>query len=91
MTAPRRTTIACDARALVDPDVGAVAMLARLQLLAGRRGCELRLRGAPPELRELIDLVGLAEVLRVEPGREPEEREQRLGVEEERELPDPPV
>jgi ABC-type transporter Mla MlaB component len=37
--------------------------LARLQLAARRRGCQLRLRDAPADVRELIAFMGLAEVL----------------------------
>jgi hypothetical protein len=37
--------------------------LARLQLAAGRLGCSIRLRGACVELRELLDLVGLSDLL----------------------------
>jgi len=66
-----------------------VDALARLQLAAQRLGLELRVLHAPDELRELVDLAGLAEVLGVEPRGQAEEREQRLGVEEERELGDP--
>ena len=72
-------------------DLGTVESLARLRLAARRSGVELRLRHVPSELRELITFVGLAEVLGVEPRRQAEEREQRLGVEEERELGDPPA
>jgi hypothetical protein len=46
-----------------------VDALARLQLEACRAGHCLRLRGASPELLELIELAGLAEVLPVEPER----------------------
>jgi hypothetical protein len=80
--------IVVDVAALA-PDATAVDALARLQLGARRLGLETRLRGAAVELLELIAFVGLADVLRVEPRGEPEEREQRLGVEEERELDDP--
>jgi anti-anti-sigma regulatory factor len=66
-----------------------VDALARLALAARRRGCQLRLRGLPRELRELIELAGLTAVLGLEPRREAEEREERLGVEEEGELGDP--
>ena len=90
MTAPRPTTIFCDVGALVAPDVGTIGALARLQLDARRLGFELRLRRASDELQELVSFVGLDDVLRIEAGREAEEREQRLGVEEERELHDPP-
>jgi ABC-type transporter Mla MlaB component len=65
--------------------------IARLQLTARRLGRQIRFRRATNELLELLSLTGLAEVLRVEPRGQPEEREQRLGVEEERELADPPV
>ena len=44
-------------------DLAVVDCLARLQLAACRAGCELRLLDADPELRQLLDLVGLAEVL----------------------------
>jgi len=71
-------------------DLGLVDRLARLHLLARRRGLRLRLAAPPARLAELIELVGLTEVL-VEPRREPEERKQRRGVEEERELGHPPV
>ena len=43
------------------------------------------------ELSELLDLFGLTDVLRVEPGRQPEQREEPLGVEERVEMGDPPV
>jgi anti-anti-sigma regulatory factor len=69
--------------------VAAVDALARLQLAARQAGFELRLLHASPELMCLIDLTGLAGVLRVEPGRQPEEREQGRGVEEEAQLDDP--
>jgi anti-anti-sigma regulatory factor len=66
----------------------AVDLLARLHLMARRRGLELRI-AASPELRELIAFCGLDEVLSVEPEREPEEGEERGSVEEERQLLDP--
>ena len=66
----------------------AVEALARLQLAARRKGLDLRLHVVSRELRDLIELAGLTYVLRVEPGRQAEQREQRLGVEEEGELGD---
>jgi hypothetical protein len=72
-------------------DLGTVDALARLQLAARRNGLELRLTRVPDELRELITFVGLAEALGLEPGRKVEEREERVGVEEEGELDDPPA
>jgi anti-anti-sigma regulatory factor len=86
-----RTAIACDVGSLTDADAVMIDTLARLQLAMRRRGLEIRLRNTPPELRELITLVGLDDVLRVEPGGQPEEREQPVGVEEEGELADPAV
>ena len=68
-----------------------VDALARLGLAGRRIGRELRLRNASQELQELLAFVGLADVLRVEPLGQPEEREQRLGVEEEGHLGDLPA
>jgi anti-anti-sigma regulatory factor len=91
MTAQRPDRpIVCDASALT-ADAGSIDGLARLQLLARRQGAELRLYKVSPELQELLDLCGLGDVLGVEVVRQAEEREERLGVEEERQLPDPPV
>ncbi len=67
-----------------------IDLLARLQLNARRRGFVLRLRRVPDELLELIAFAGLDEALGLEPRRQPEEREERFRVEEERELDDPP-
>ncbi|HEX3911237.1 MAG TPA: hypothetical protein VHW67_11125 [Solirubrobacteraceae bacterium] len=50
----------------VDADAVAVDALARLALAARRNGCEVRLIGASAELRGLVELIGLADVLRVE-------------------------
>jgi ABC-type transporter Mla MlaB component len=46
----------------------AVDALARLALVARRRGCRLELRGASAELRELIAFMGLTGVLGDSPG-----------------------
>ncbi len=88
MTIPGPRTIVCDVSAL-DSDAVTIDTLARLQLSSRRVGCELRLRHASRELQELLAFVALDEVLRLEAGGQPEEREQRVGVEEERELDDP--
>jgi ABC-type transporter Mla MlaB component len=45
------------------PDALTVDVLATLQLLARRRGCRVQLRHASRELLELIDFMGLEEVL----------------------------
>jgi anti-anti-sigma regulatory factor len=88
MAAPAPTTIVLDASSLAS-DVLTVDALARLQLSAQRNGRLLRLRAVSADLQDLIELVGLSEVLGLEPGGQPEQREQRVGVEEERELDDP--
>ena len=49
----------------VTADAVVVDALARLQLAARRRGCRILLRGASRELRELVAIMGLAEVLTV--------------------------
>jgi hypothetical protein len=72
------------------PDLALVDALARLQLNAGRCGWRLGLRGASVDLRALLELVGLADVLALEAGREPELGEER-GVEEMVQSRDAPV
>jgi hypothetical protein len=57
------------------PGLEAVDELARLQLVAGRLGCSIRLRGACVELCELLDLVGLSDLVLGDIGR----RAQREG------------
>jgi hypothetical protein len=80
--------LSCDVAAL--PANGtALDALARLRLAARRAGLELELCNASEDLCCLIRFTGLEEVLRVELQREPEEREERLDVQEERELGDP--
>ncbi len=55
----------CGAR----PTAATVDSLARLALLLRREGSRLVLRHASPELAELIELMGLTDVLGVEPRR----------------------
>lgn len=76
-----RLPVACDASVL-EAELAAVDALARLALAVRRRGGWLRVSGASPELRELVELCGLTERLGVERERQPEEREQPLGVQE---------
>jgi hypothetical protein len=76
---------------LREPTAATIDQIARLQLAVRRRDCELELRNASRDLLALIDFVGLAGVLRVETGRQVEQRKQPRGVEEERELGDPPA
>jgi ABC-type transporter Mla MlaB component len=44
-------------------DAVTVDALARLQLAARRRGCQVRLRGGSDELRDLVAFMGLRDVL----------------------------
>ena len=73
-----------DASAL-RPELASLDLLARLRL----RGA--RFHGVSAELRDLVRLCGLEKALGLELERQPEEREEPRGVEEERQLPDPPV
>ena len=96
-----RRVIVCDASALGKVDLSTIDRLARLQLAALVLERAIRVAGAPPELREVIALVGLAEVLPcfpsapggsglpLEPGRQAEQREEPRGVQEERDAADP--
>jgi ABC-type transporter Mla MlaB component len=87
--------ILCDLSAVARPSVATVDALARLQLVARRLGCGLRLVHPCRELRDLLALSGMdqvlpvAEVLRVEPRRQAEQREQRRGVQEEGDRAEP--
>ena len=81
-------TLPCQVGAL-DADAATIDLLARLHLSARRLGIDVRLLDASPELRELVAFAGLNGVLRLEPGREAEEREEPLGIEEEGQLDDP--
>jgi anti-anti-sigma regulatory factor len=89
--------IICDVAAVVDPDVAAVEALARLRVATRRLGRRMHVRNASPDFEALLAFMGLGDVLpvradlRLEVVRQTEEREERLGVEEERELPDPAV
>ena len=47
----------------VEPDAVAIDVLARLQLAARRDGCRISLRHASDELLELIEFMGLGDVL----------------------------
>jgi ABC-type transporter Mla MlaB component len=52
----------CDVRG-IEPDAVTVDALARLQLGAQRHRCQVRLRHASDELLELIEFMGLTDVL----------------------------
>ena len=91
------TIILCDLARLADADMATVDALARLALRARRMGCAVSLRDPSTELLELVGLAGLGEVLPCAPGSgvemigQSEEREEPLGVEEERDAGDPAV
>ncbi len=53
----------CDVRG-VPVDAVTIDALARLELAAQRRGCQVRLRGASPDLIDLVAFLGLRDVLR---------------------------
>ena len=52
----------CDVRG-VEPDAVTADALARLQLAAVRRGCQVRLRNASTDLLDLLLFMGLRDVL----------------------------
>ena len=76
--------IVVDVGHLTDPDATTVDLLARLQLVARRLGCEVALASSPPRLQELLDLFGLP----VEVVGQAEQREHPLGVQEEADAAD---
>ena len=80
----------CDLGDVRSADLGVVNALARASLHTSRQGQRLRLVNAPPDLQELIALVGLAGVL-FGRRREVEEREEPFGVEKCGETDDPTV
>jgi hypothetical protein len=56
-----------DADGSCAPDLATVDALARVQLVARRHGCRIRLMEPDPALVELIELAGLREVLGLDP------------------------
>jgi ABC-type transporter Mla MlaB component len=56
------TVALCDVHG-VEPDAVTVDALCRLQVAAKRCRCQVRLRHASPELLELVDFMGLSEVI----------------------------
>jgi ABC-type transporter Mla MlaB component len=63
---PTSGAAVCDVTG-VEPDAVTVDALARLQLAARRRGCEVRLRNPSAALLDLVRLMGLTNVLPEEP------------------------
>jgi anti-anti-sigma regulatory factor len=80
----------CDVGHLRGADLATVNALARAQLNARKRGTRLRFTNVSPELRELVAFAGLEEALLGRDGRQSEQREEALGVEERVEADDPP-
>lgn len=85
----RTTRVRLDCSRFGGQGLGTVDEIARLRLEATRRGWDVRLVNPGAPLLDLIALVGLGEILRVESGRQPEQREEPRRVEEEGELGDP--
>jgi len=56
------TIVLCDVCG-VGSDAVTIDALARLQLAARRHGCQVRLRGASDDLRDLVAFMGLEDVL----------------------------
>jgi hypothetical protein len=94
--APEPPCVVVDVSGYRSPDLVLVDLLARVRLTAGRLGADLVVLGAPPELEQLLALVGLLAVVPVAPrraselSREPEPREEP-GVEEVVDVGDPAV
>jgi ABC-type transporter Mla MlaB component len=103
--ATRATLVVCDVGGLARPNAATVDALCRIRLAARRLGCRLRLRRASPELLDLLDLVGLCDVVDEAWGHDPsrphgsgleaegqsEEREHAGRVEEEGDPADPTI
>ncbi|WP_225837098.1 STAS domain-containing protein [Streptomyces sp. NK08204] len=79
--------VVCDAGGLGPPGLGAVDLLARLELAARRAGGRIRLRDPDPALLALLDLVGL----RFQVEGQTEQRERARGVQETVQPGDPAV
>ena len=84
-------SLVCDVGDITRADACTLEVIARLALTTRRMGREMQLRHASAPLQDLLGFAGLADVrgLRVEAQREPEERKQVRGVEEERDPADP--
>ncbi len=87
--------IICDVGGLIRPDAAVVDAVCRIRLAARRRGGRLALRNASPELLDLLDLVGLCDILPVarrsgpEAQGQPEQGEHPCRIEEEGDRADP--
>jgi hypothetical protein len=93
LAAGSKPLVTCDVEHVAPTDIGTVDALARLALALRHCGARMRIERASPELRGLLGLAGLRGVvpcddLFVEVVGQPEQREQLLGVEEERDAGD---
>jgi hypothetical protein len=83
--------IDCDMGWLRRADLAVVDLVARLMLAARRGDCTLRIVNPPEGMQELLALSGLDRLpdLRLEVVRQPEQREEATGVQEEGDPADP--
>jgi anti-anti-sigma regulatory factor len=88
-------TVILNCARIKNPSVAAIDYLARLKLGLRRGDCEMCLANCSEELKQLIELAGLAGVLAAPLGvqveGQSEEREKLRRIEEEGELADPPA
>jgi ABC-type transporter Mla MlaB component len=63
LLAADNVVLICDLRRVTEPDATVIDALARIQLTARRLGRSIELRHARPQIRELVRLAGLADVL----------------------------
>lgn len=69
LAASSADVVDCDVGGITEPSLAAVEAIARLSVVARRAGGRrLRLCHVPPELRSLLDLVGLADVVGLDDG-----------------------
>jgi anti-anti-sigma factor len=66
------TLVVCDVGGLTHPNAATVDAVCRIRLAVRRQGCRLRLRRASPGLLELLDLMGLCDVVDADSGLEGE-------------------
>jgi ABC-type transporter Mla MlaB component len=66
MSASDGSVVVCEVGGLERSDIVAVDAIARVQVIARRLGRELRLKNATIELRDLIGLAGLDDVVALE-------------------------
>lgn len=67
--------IVLDCARLEDPDLAMLDAIARIWFLAYEEGAHVSLANVSPRLRELIELCGLSEVLKVDVQRQAEQGE----------------